>query len=62
MLIEAADVIADASMASVYLYAGLAPQYGNDPTVVSLAVLQGGYAALTLSRVMAGLGGAAPRG
>lgn len=57
LLAEAADIVADASLASVYVYAGLAPQYGNDPTVVSLAVLQGGYAALTLSRVMAGLAG-----
>jgi hypothetical protein len=53
--LEAADIVADSALASVLAYAGLVPQYRSDPIVVSLVVMQGAYAALTLSRVMAGM-------
>jgi hypothetical protein len=52
-LLVAADIIADCAIISVYGYSGLVPQYANDSTMVSLVFLQGAYACLTLSKIMA---------
>ena len=46
------DIVLDSAILSVLMYTGIIPQLNHDPYIVALYVLQGGFAAIALNRVM----------
>jgi hypothetical protein len=54
MLRMSMDVLIDASLLSIVVYAGVVPQNDRNPTIAGLFLLQGLFAATTLNRVVIG--------
>lgn len=51
-LIGALDMLADAALVSLLIYAGVIPHHGREPIVTGLYMVQGTFVALTLNQLM----------
>lgn len=49
---DAVDILFDSSILSLVTFIGLTQQYNNDPVIISLYVLQGLYAAMTMNSLI----------